>query len=384
MSTDNVFVRDAPLYVESDTGRIAPYPRNPWIRWAVRLLGALPFAGLALWFEAASGDDWSGTANGELAHRFGEQSWSGTEVTTLAELYPTITSLLSLVIPGGALGLSLAGAFAGGMMLQLVLQAMQRKGLRLALRSVFIATLAVTPMFAYVVTTSFEAAIGLTFFGLGMIDLVRFVTYANTQAGFRAGMLFACAAFSDSTLILVALVAGLAASFIVRSREGARLANVLVVVFPTIALLGSVMALGVAFGVGPLVMIRGDLRWDAVRADAVVGLLLSPSGLLYLAPTAVIVVTALVLRHPGVGLVAILMTAVILMSYILGLTPPGVAGINYLLMLLLAVAIVPVPVNLRDALLVSTTSVALGLIGWLQAFDTATVKTWMAVLGGAS
>ena len=83
---------------------------------------------------------------------------------------------------------------------------MKRKQFQPGVRIVFTLTLALSPAFAYIVTTNFEAALGLMFFGLGMIDLVRFVTYANTQAGFRAGILFACSAFSDSTGFFAAIV----------------------------------------------------------------------------------------------------------------------------------------------------------------------------------
>jgi hypothetical protein len=383
-TAESVFARDQPLYLESASGHIDRYPRNTWLRWAVRLAAAVPYIVLAVWFEVSSGGDWSGTANGALADRVKDLSWGSSDVSAIAELYPAISSLLAVVIPGGALGLGIAGALVGGFLLQLIVQSMHRKEFPLPLRVVFIVTLGLTPMFGYVVTTSFEAALGLTFFGLGMIDLVRFVTYANTQAGFRAGLFFACSALSDSTGLFVAVVAALAASFIVRSRVGSRLANALVVVFPTLALLGALMLLGIAFRLGPLAMIRGNLAWDPDRATAIADFLTSPSGLLYLAPTAVVLLTSIVLRYPGVGLVAPLMTAMIVLAYLVGLTPPGVAGINYILMLLVAVSVVPKPDGVASGLVVAATSVVLAVIGWAQAVDNSAVSRWVGILiGGA-
>lgn len=370
------------MYIESATGHLHKYPRRRVVRWALRLLIAAPYALLAVWFDIASGHDWAGTANGALAARVGELPWASPEVGTLGELYPPISSLIAVVLPGGALGLGILGALIAGVLTQLVIQSMQRKHFSPFVRVVFMLTLAATPLFAYIATTNLEGILGLTFFGLGMIDLVRFVTYANTQAGFRAGILFACSAFSDSTGFLAALVAASAGAFIIQSRTGARIANMIVVVFPTLAVTGALALLGVAFGAGPLAMIRGDLHWDADRATGLVDYFATPAGLVYLAPTVIVVITALLLRFPGVALVAVLLTAMTLLAFLVGLTPPGAAGNSYILLLLLVVAIVPTATTLRHAILTCSTSLLLWAIGWLSAFQRPVILDWIGTLVG--
>lgn len=382
VSSSRVFERDTPLYVESESGRVEKYPAAPWARWGLRLLIAAGYAALATWYAVASGQDWTGTANAALAERVSGISFAGDDVDAIAQLYPPITSLIAMIVPGGAFGLALAGALVAGLMLQLVVQSMQRKGFHPVVRWVFILTLASTPMFTYMVTTNLEAALGLMFFGLGMIDLVRFVTWANTQAGFRAGILFACSAFSDSTGTFSALVGATAGALIIQSRAGARLANAVVVAFPTVTLLLSLALLGTAFGAGPLAMIRGDLHWHPERFESFVALLGTPAGWVFLAPMVVLVATSFALRYPGTALIAVLLTATTVLAYVLGLTPPGNAGTTYTLMLLLAIAIVPTATTAAQRVFTCAVSALLWGIGWLTAAQWSSMLQWMQTMGG--
>lgn len=382
-----VFERDTPLFRESVSGRLDKFPRNAWARWGLRLLIAALYAGVAVWFQLAAAGDWAGTANAALADRVAFlRAGGGAEagVHVIGALYPPLTSLIAMLVPGGAFGLAIAGSLAAGFMLQMVVQSMRRRQFPLFVRLVFVLTLGATPVFAYIATTNFEAIVGLMFFGLGMIDLVRFVTWANTQAGFRAGILFACAAFSDSTMTFTALVAAIAGTLIIQSRPGARLANAFVVAFPTITLFMSLALLGIAFGAGPLAMLRGDLSWSPDRFTAMIDFFASPAGFVYFAPVLLLVITSFALRFPGTALIAVLLTASTLLAFVLGLTPPGTAGINYTLMLLLAIAIVPTMTTLAHRLLTCAVSLVLWLIGWLTTLQWRTLAEWVSALGGLS
>ncbi|WP_157532369.1 hypothetical protein [Microbacterium sp. TNHR37B] len=384
VSATSVFERDTPLFVESESGRLAKYPASPWARWGLRLLIAAVFAAIATLYHLGSGGDWSATANGALAERVPVLTRGAFDegVGIVGALYPPLTSLLALLIPGGAYGLAIAGSAAASLMLQLIVQSLQRKGFPFGMRIVFTLALATTPIFAYIATTNFESVVGLLFFGLGMVDLVRFVTWANTQAGFRAGLLFACAACSDSTVTFSALVAAVAGTLIIQSRRGARLANAFVVAFPTLALFASLALLGIAFGAGPLAMVRGDLVWHPERVEGFLGSVTSPGGLLFLAPVVVMILTSFALRFPGTALIAVFLAVSTLIAYFLGLTPPGNAGTTYTLMLLLAVAIVPAATTIAHRLLTASVAVVLWLIGWVTSSQWATLRDWLGVVVG--
>lgn len=384
VSTSAVFERDEPLFRESATGVVDKYPQSAWARWGLRLLIAAAYSGIAVVFHVNSGGVWQGTANHALAERIAQLSQvaSTTDVSVIGALYPPLTSLVAMIVPGGALGLAVAGSLVAGLMLQLIAQSMKRKGFHPAVRWVFILTLATTPVFGYIVTTNFESVLGLMFFGLGMVDLVRFVTWANTQAGFRAGILFACAAFSDSTATFSALVAAVAGALIIQSRPGARVANAVVVAFPTVSLFGALALLGVAFDAGPLAMVRGGFHWNEGRAESLSLLFVSVPGAVYFAPMVVMVITSIALRFAGTGLIAVLLAASTLLAYVLELTPPGNAGTTYTLMLLLAIAIVPTATTFAHRILTSAVSLVLWGIGWLTAWQWSTIGDWVAVVGG--
>ena len=380
MSAQLSFTRDIPLYVESDDGHPRKYPGTWWGRVGLRAGVALVLIALTLWYDASGDAAWQGTANAALAERVSALSLAG-GMDALQSLYPPLTSLLAMVIPGGALGLGIAGSIAAGITVQLVWQALARKHFGPALRAILVVSLAATPLFAYLSTTNFEAAVALAFFGVGMLDMVRFVTYANTQAGFRAGLLFAAAALSDSTMVAAALVAALASAFIVQSRRGARMANLIVIGFPTVAVYASLMLLGAAFGSGWFAMIRGHLAWDPELAASAVDGLTSWWGFWYLAPMAVIVVACVALQYPGTSAVAVLLVAATIVAHIVGLTPPGVAGVTYALLVLLAIAIVPEPTTMLQRALIAVVALLLCAIGWASAVQWPVVVTWMTLVG---
>ena len=343
----------------------------------------LIFAAVAVWFEIASDGQQTGTANAELAARIaGIRLGAGIE--PIEALHPLVTGILASVIPGGAFGLSIAGCVVGAFLVQLIVQSLERKAVPRPLAVALVVTLSLTPMFFYIVTTNFQAVLSLTFFGFAMIALVRFNTFANTQAGFRAGLLLALAAFSDPTAAFAVLVVAAAGMVLEQSRQRARLANALVIAYPTVAFYAAFAALGVAFRVGPFAMLGGAPAWSQSNADTLLSALATPAGALYYSPTVVIALAAGVLGYLWLGLVGVLLTVSTTLAYLLGYAPPGTAGNSFVMSLLFAIALIQRPRTRPHAWILGGTALLLLCIGWVSAFGRPTILTWMSTLTGGA
>ena len=383
MTQTTLFDRDTPLYIESASGVLPKFPARRWERWLLRFGFFLIFAAVAVWFEIASDGQQTGTANAELAARIaGIRLGAGIE--PIEALHPLVTGILASVIPGGAFGLSIAGCVVGAFLVQLIVQSLERKAVPRPLAVALVVTLSLTPMFFYIVTTNFQAVLSLTFFGFAMIALVRFTTFANTQAGFRAGLLLALAAFSDPTAAFAVLVVAAAGMVLEQSRQRARLANALVIAYPTVAFYAAFAALGVAFRVGPFAMLGGAPAWSQSNADKLLSALATPAGALYYSPTVVIALAAGVLGYLWLGLVGVLLTVSTTLAYLLGYAPPGTSGNSFVMSLLFAIALIRRPRTRRHAWILGGTALLLLCIGWVSAFGRPTILTWMSTLTGGA
>ena len=229
--------------------------------------------------------------------------------------------------------------------------------------------------------TTLTSARGLSLFGNGMMALNRFVVYANTQAGFRAGILIALATLSYPTVSFAALIAFLTAAAAPQSRTGARLANGIVAAFPTVATISSFALLGVAFGAGPFAMIGGAPSWQPQLAERVLTTLTNPIAILYFAPTALIVLAAIVLGVPLLGLIAVLLTVSTVFARLLGFGPPAGAGDSFIMSLLFVGAILSRRDKWIERVLVGVCAVLVLAVGWIAAFTSPGVLAWLTVIG---
>jgi hypothetical protein len=171
------------------------------------------------------------------------------------DLYPPVGTLLATVVarilPLGALGLSLLGALAAGFFLQKIAEAMVQRGLALPTRVLFLLAIAFNPFGVQLITRDSLLFLSIGFFALGVGETVRFLYWASTRDGFRAGILLMMAALTDPLGVALVAIAGIAAMFYLPDdleRPGRRRASVLVATFPTIGAFATFAFLQWAFG----------------------------------------------------------------------------------------------------------------------------------------
>ncbi|MCD1268083.1 hypothetical protein B5M43_004365 [Microbacterium sp. MEC084] len=205
----------------------------------------------------------------------------------MRDLYPPVGTLLATVVarilPLGALGLSLLGALAAGFFLQKIAEAMVQRGLALPTRVLFLLAIAFNPFGVQLITRDSLLFLSIGFFALGVGETVRFLYWASTRDGFRAGILLMMAALTDPLGVALVAIAGIAAMFYLPDdleRPGRRRASVLVATFPTIGAFATFAFLQWAFGGLTAADVAAVLDGAGDRMREVVADLTGPQGLL--------------------------------------------------------------------------------------------------------
>lgn len=326
------------------TGHVPKFPASSWQRWLLRGALALPFILLVLLLDAAGGGYLqNSTANAVLVTTAHEVLTRPVSIETVGMLYPPIATLLAVIVPGGAVGLGIVGALTAGFLLQRLAEWSLRQGRSGADPVLLAIVVGGTPLFAFLATTNVEVFLGLTLFAMGLIDLVRFVVFANTQAGFRAGLLFAAAALTAPTFAFSILIAACVGPFLPHSRPGSRVGAVLTMAFPTVAAFGSVALLGEIFLADPLFAVDGlHVGFAPERVERTRTFFAQPWAWLYYVPAVVGVALALVRRHPAAAVAPVLVMGSIVLMFVVGVLPAGSSGAAFLLVLLCIVIIASV------------------------------------------
>ncbi|MGY6496969.1 MAG: hypothetical protein ACXIUP_01960 [Microcella sp.] len=369
--------------------RSLPYPRSAWRRWALRLIFMVPgFILVALGVPGLLGE---GSPNAELLARATSFEWDRADSLWLSLLYPHISTGIAVAIaPLGAAGLAIAGVVAAGFLLQGVVQILAQRAVSISFGTALMVALAATPLFFFLVNENLAAFLAITFFGLALADIQRFVTWGNTGSGFRAGLLLAAAALSDSSGIVLLVIALVAAPFLRSGRwttRGLRAANTLVLAFPALGTLTTVVLLNVAF-FRVLWPVDADGLWASIPERAgQLGALYTETPLtavLLASPVLVAVLIAIITRRATVALVAVAAFALIQSGFVLGLVSTGAAGTIYLVVTLLAITLLPAGRSVIQNALLTVVAVGQLALGWVIALDRVIVVDWLRVVSEAT
>ena len=359
--------------------RLDAFPRDPLLRWSLRFALAVPYL-LVAWVAAATNASSAiNTPNQQLLDHVATIPWDRADPEWIGQIFPPLSTLFATLLPGGRAGLAIAGALVAGIFLQR----------RFAPSTVVILTLALgaNPLFAYTPLENFPAFLGLAFFGIAASDVVRFVAWGNTRSGFRAGMLLMLATLSDLSGLLYVLTAAAAAPFLRLARadqKGARAANVLVIIYPTVSALAAIFFINFVF-TGQFFTSFGQAIVGGIdeRFLALGPLFLTVNGWLLAAPVLSAWLVALIVRRPGSILVSTLVFIAVLGAFVAGLIPSGSAGNTFILMTVMAIALVPTAKDRLTTILVDAVAVLQIVIAWATAVNRPVVADWMAAVGSA-
>jgi hypothetical protein len=362
------------------------FPRSAVARWMLRLALAVAMAFQPiLSATTVAGLD---TPNQQLLDHLSRIPWDRADMEWLGEIFPPLSTLLVGALSfGGRLALSLAGVLIAGIFLQKLLEIMVQRRFPASIGVVLLVALSVNPLFQYTVTENLPALLGLAFFALGISDVARFVSWGNTQSGFRAGLMLMLAVLSDPSALLYVAAAGVSAPFIRlrrRGQPGARAANLLVIVYPTVAALAAIVVLNLLFLGHPFAGIaEGALDGAGERVAHLGEVFTQPNGWLLLASVGSAWLVALVVRRPQAIAISTLVFLAILGAFVLGLLPAGSAGNTFILMTTMAAALIPASrTRAVNAILLGIAILQIA-IAWGSAFSKPVILEWIGALNGA-
>lgn len=387
--TASLRLREAERAASAGTGRIAraridPFPRLAWRRWLLRLVLAFPYLLLGVVGSRAGALMSTTTPNIDHLAGLAGLSWSSLDLTQLGEVWPPLGALIIAVVPGGETGLAVVGALAAGVFLQKMLEVMHQRRFHPVKMLAFGLALGGNPLFVYTVTQNLQGFLGVALFGLAAADMLRFLAGRDTQAGFRAGMLFMTTSLVQASGLLYVTVAALAAPLISlarRGERGARASSILVVLFPTFSVLASLAFLELVFLHSSTPLLASRLDYDPARWAILPYLVTTLDGFLLLASMVSGWLLAFLVRRPGAALISTTLFAALICGYVLGLVPGNAGGNIYLTMIVMGVAILPAASTTRASVLITTIALLQVVIAWAAAFNRPVVLDWMQALG---
>ncbi len=379
MSNDVVLRRDRTNRRRPERTRLDLFPRRRGARWLLRLGLSAPLIAVAALMTLVPAAE--GTPNADLVASLDRISWERGDAEWLALLYPHVTTIIAASNPFGRLGLSVLGAIAAGFLLQKVAEIIAQRAIPRSTGIILVIALAANPLFAFFALENLPGFLALTFFGLALADLVRFINWGNTESGFRAGILMMLSAFSDPSGILYVFIAVFASPFLRhgRSAPGLRAANMLVIAFPTLGAFATIAFLNVLFfgTPWPQIDVAAVLGGIATATEDLLVLYSTPAGWLVVAPLASAWLVALIVRRPQAIAVSTIVFLLLTIAFVLGAFHPGAAGETFALLTILAIALIPSAKSLVTNVLVDLVAVLQIAIAWTAAVNTGIVLDWM-------
>jgi hypothetical protein len=368
----------------ADRTRLDAYPLNPVSRWLMRLVLALPYAvvGVAALLARSAGDGSGTLPNDDLVRRVAAIDWSRADAAWVSDLYPPISTLVGVLTPGGSIGLSIVGALLAGYFLQKVHEALLQKGFRRSTAALLLVGLAANPLFAYTALENLQSFLALVLFSLGLLDAMRFMAWANTEAGFRAGILFLMAVLSAPEAFVFVVIASITAAIlrVKRDQPGVRMSNLTILIFPTAAAVLTMAALELAFLGQPFRFIVHALAPGYGLEPLATMLLTTPQGWLILAPLAVGSMSALAARRPWGVALAVAMFTVFILGAAVGIVPASAAGNTFIMLVMLAFAGLPASRTRGQEAVNRIAAVLLTAIAWASLGVRPALQEWIEPL----
>ncbi|MDM7886972.1 hypothetical protein QUG98_00765 [Curtobacterium sp. RHCJP20] len=350
------------------------------LRWVLRAAFALPYVVLALVAARGTPTLSLGLTGNQVTFDRATAALDGGVVQAIGQLWPLLSGVLLRFMPFGVQGAAVLGGIVAGVLLQLLAQDMLRRGLRMREVVAFTIALGANPLYAFLALDDLQAFLGIALFALAVVDMVRFFAWGDTQAGFRAGLALMLSTLIDPMGFVYVGIAALAAPLLDLARHdqrGIRRANVLVLVFPSLAVALSTAVLDLMVLHDPFAALRGTIHVSEQRLGALRHLFATADGLLLVAMLVAGATLALLVRRPGaIALVAALFVGT-MGGYAIGLVPVATAGNVFVTMLSVAIAILP-PVEGRvTSTLVVVLAVLQVPLAWAAASERQVVVEWM-------
>jgi len=352
-------------------------------RWLLRFAFSVPYVVLAVFSNGAPSSPLLALTGNQVTLDRATAALDGGVVQAVGQLYPLLSGVLLRFLPFGVHGAAVVGGVAAGVLLQLLAQAMLRRGIRTRKVVVFTIALGANPLYAFVALNDLQAFLGIALFALAIADMVRFFAYGDTQAGFRAGLLLMVSTLVDPMGLVYVVIAALTSPLLElarRGQPGIRRANTLVLVFPSIAVLGSMSVLDLLVLRDPFAALRNTVHTDTTRLGGLQHLVGSFDGLLLLAMVVAGCLLALLVHRPGAIVIVVALFVGILTGYAIGLIPVATAGNTFVTMLAVAIAILPRASSRITSVLITALAALQIPLAWIAAFQRAVVAEWMHAL----